>query len=54
MDSFAWRFAQEIVESLMRCRFEPTFSALRENVSAYARDVLRLPIVSDQPDKDRM
>lgn len=39
--------AQEIAESLMRCRSEPAFSALRENVRAYARDVLRLSIVSD-------
>jgi uncharacterized protein (UPF0332 family) len=41
------RIAQEITESLTRCRIEPTFSALREKVRAYARDILRLSLVGE-------
>ncbi|HEX7378744.1 MAG TPA: hypothetical protein VF278_16605, partial [Pirellulales bacterium] len=38
------RAAIDIVDALQRCRSEPTFSQLRENVRAYSRDVLRLPV----------
>ena len=36
--------ARQIVDSLQRCRNEPSFSELRENVRAYARTILRLPV----------
>lgn len=39
--------AQEIVDALQRCRSEPDFSIVRENVRKYARDVLRMPLGGD-------
>lgn len=38
------RNAVQVVDALQRYRVEPALSALRENVRAYARDVLRLPV----------
>lgn len=40
----AVRIATEIVDSLQRCRSEPAFSEVRENIRKYARDVLRISI----------
>jgi uncharacterized protein (UPF0332 family) len=41
------RIAREIVDGVLRCRTEPTFSAFREGVRAYARDVLRIPLAGE-------
>ena len=38
------RAAAEIVDSLQRCRAEPTFSETRDEIRTYARDVLRLTV----------
>jgi uncharacterized protein (UPF0332 family) len=38
------RIARELVDAVVRCRTEPTFSAIRESVRAYARDVLRIQL----------
>lgn len=38
------QIAKEIVDGLRQCRAEPAFSAMREKLRAYARDVLQLPI----------
>lgn len=41
------RIAVEILDAIQRCRSEAAFPALRERVRAYARDILRLPLVAE-------
>ncbi|HEX7375462.1 MAG TPA: hypothetical protein VF278_00040 [Pirellulales bacterium] len=39
------RLAPELVDALQRCRLEPAFSELRDEIRRYARDVLRITVV---------